>query len=191
MDLQLYEGSVQEGEQLYWKVSLVRLGYDPNDADAWVEEPVTDPDDANEFEMDGEILPLRLRLLTEKGRVPKRQSAKGEVPTSQWVGPNLIFRTVTKAQYKGRVKAECQVGEASATDSSQVVFQSRVYSYGLLPAFHTATVPPLFCCGARRPIGHDQACYCCGEGLVAVRVVPQKSIACFRNKTEDLPIVSG
>ena len=32
-----------------------------------------------------------LRLLTEKGRVPKRQSAKGRVPTSQWVGPNLIF----------------------------------------------------------------------------------------------------
>ena len=52
VDLQLYEGSVQEGEQLYWKVSLVRLGYDPNDADAWVEEPVTDPDDVNEFEVD-------------------------------------------------------------------------------------------------------------------------------------------
>ena len=39
------------------------------------------------------------------------------------------------------------------------------------------------------PIGHEQACYCCGEGVVAVRVVPQKSIACFRNKTEDVSFI--
>ena len=52
VDLQLYEGTVQEGEQLYWKMSMVRFGYDPSDADAWVEEPVTDKDDLNELEMD-------------------------------------------------------------------------------------------------------------------------------------------
>ena len=52
MDLQLYEGTVQEGDQLYWKMSMIRFAYDPADADAWVEEPVTDPDDVNEFEVD-------------------------------------------------------------------------------------------------------------------------------------------
>ena len=72
MDLQLYEGTVQEGDQLYWKMSMIRFAYDPADADAWVEEPVTDPDDVNAFKWTGEILPLSLRLLTEKGRVSKK-----------------------------------------------------------------------------------------------------------------------
>ena len=52
MDLQLYDGIIQEGEQLHWKMSMIRFGYDPSDAEAWVEELVTDKDDLNEFEMD-------------------------------------------------------------------------------------------------------------------------------------------
>ena len=38
------------------------------------------------------------------------------------------------------------MGDASATDASQVVFSADVYSHGLTPAFHTAAVPPLFSC---------------------------------------------
>ena len=79
MDLQLYEGTVQEGDQLYWKMSMIRFAYDPADADAWVEEPVTDPDDVNAFKWTGEILPLSLRLLTEKAECLKRQSANQSV----------------------------------------------------------------------------------------------------------------
>ena len=52
VDLPLYDGSVKQGEQLYWKMSLIRFGYDSNDAEAWVEETVQGKDDFNEFEVE-------------------------------------------------------------------------------------------------------------------------------------------
>jgi len=40
----------QNPDQLLFTTKMLRFGFDPRDASAWVEEPITGTDDCNEFE---------------------------------------------------------------------------------------------------------------------------------------------
>ena len=55
--MRFYHGTVVERDidnQLFIAMSLIRYGFNPQDPEAWVEEPVLDAMDFNEFELEAD-----------------------------------------------------------------------------------------------------------------------------------------